>query len=128
MRNDFLPVLSFGFLYRRRQETEVLRVIIGANNEPIMKMIDMIFMLALARQKYFEFAARIVGVEIAVLLADGLRRNDHQKSLRLCFEDIHDERFVVFLVDQLIHRRIGSDHVPVNLMLAQRRSVLLGVK
>ena len=56
-------------------------MIVGADQEPIVEMIDVIFMLALAWQKDLELAERAIGFEIAVLLAVGVRGDDHQKLL-----------------------------------------------
>ena len=56
-------------------------MIVGTDQEPIVEMIDVIFMLALARQKDFRLTERTIGFEIAVFLAVGVRGDDHQKLL-----------------------------------------------
>ncbi len=91
-------------------------------------MIDLILMAARSRQKYFEFAKRLIGIEITVLVGDRLRRHQQQVPLRLGLENVHAESLVVLLVDQLVGRRIGADDVAPDLMLAQRGFVLFAVE
>jgi hypothetical protein len=81
VRNDFLPMLPLWFLHRCPHQTKVFRMIVGTDQEPIVEMIDVIFMLALARQKDFRLTERTIGFEIAVFLAVGVRGDDHQKLL-----------------------------------------------
>src|SRR3970040_1745242 len=73
MRNDFLPVLARRLVQWRRPQTKAFRLIIGAYEEAVVKMLDMILMLARARQKDLEFAERPVRFEVTVFLAVGVR-------------------------------------------------------
>jgi hypothetical protein len=54
-------------------------MVVGADQEPIVEMIDVIFMLTFARQKDLELAERPIGFELAVFLAVGMRSDDHPK-------------------------------------------------
>src|SRR5207247_8752714 len=83
MGNNFFPVLPAGRSNRSGHQAEILRLIVRANQEAILVMIDVIFVVSFPRQKDFELAEWIARVQVAVFLAQRLRRNDHQILLGL---------------------------------------------
>ncbi len=74
-------MLTRRLIHGRPHQSKVFCLIIRANDETIAKVIDMILVLALARQKYLELPERLGGIAIAILLAVRVRRHDHQKFL-----------------------------------------------
>ena len=54
--NDFAPILASRLRHRRRHQAKVLRLIVGADEEAVGDMIDLILMAARSRQKHFECA------------------------------------------------------------------------
>ena len=128
MGDDFAPVLASRLRHRRRHQAKVFRLIVGADEEAVGDMIDLILMTARSRQKYFEFAERIIGIEVTILMGNRLCRHQQQVALGFGLEDEHAESLVVLLVDQLVGRRIGAKDMAPDLMLAQRGFVLFAVK
>ena len=51
VRNDLFPVLSSGLVYRSRHQPKILGLIIGAYQEAILVMIEVIFVIPFTRQK-----------------------------------------------------------------------------
>ena len=67
VRDKLLPVL-FGWIgHGRRHHAEVLRAFIGAKVEKVAAMIDVVFMVCLARYDYFPGGVRIICREVAKL-------------------------------------------------------------
>src|SRR4051812_29896584 len=73
MGQNFLPILPSWFADRCRHEAEVSGIIIGANDETLFEMIEVILVPPLARQEYFKFPVGIAGIQIAVFLCQRLR-------------------------------------------------------
>src|ERR1041384_3408646 len=128
MSNDLVPMFPLWLRYWRPHKAKVFRAIVGPDDKSVFDMLDVILMLSLAREKNLKSSLRIVGIEVSVFLAERLSGNNQQKFLRLRFEDIGDEALVILLKNQLILCRIGSHHVPINLILSQRDFVLLAVE
>src|SRR5581483_7511971 len=71
VRDDLPPVFPRRPIQRRPQEARIPGLMIGADNEAVFEMIEVILVVALARQEYLKFAERPIGVQVAVFLAVG---------------------------------------------------------
>ena len=128
MGNNFFPVLPAGRSNRSGHQAEILRLIVRANQEAILVMIDVIFVVSFPRQKDFELAEWIARVQVAVFLAQSVGRNDHQILLGLGLEYIRRVSFVGFLEDKLIVLDVSAEKMAIDPVGSQGGRILFGIK
>jgi hypothetical protein len=68
VRHDVAPTGAIrGLCHRNFHDTKIQRLPVGADHEAIVEMIDLVFMILLARQHHLEIERRIVGTRVAPL-------------------------------------------------------------
>jgi len=83
-------------------------MVIGSYEESILVMIQVIFVFRFPRQKNLKSPGGIIRFQIPILLAQRMRRYNHQILLRLGLENIGCKGLVVFFKNELILGRIAA--------------------
>jgi len=129
VRQDLAPLRPVALLADGRlHQPEVRRVPVGADEPAPVEVLDVVLVVALARQEHAERERRVVGARVAVLGRDRALRDDEDVALVLGGRDGRVETFVLLLVDQRVGGRIGAEHVAAHAIAEQRLRVLLEVQ
>jgi hypothetical protein len=107
---------------RHLDDAEVLRLPVGADHEALAEVLELVLVVALARQRDLEAQLGIGGIGPAVLGRDRALRDDVEVALRLGALDAEVERVVVLLVDE----RVGAAGVPSTCLRTRQPSSVCG--
>src|SRR4030095_17193366 len=94
-------------------------MVIGAYEEPILVMIQVIFVIPFPGQKNLKSSGGIIRFQIPILLAQRMRRYNHKILLRLGLENVGCKGLVVFFKNELILGRIAAEHMAVDLICSE---------
>ncbi len=128
VRDHLLPALARGFGHRRPHEPEVPRAVVRPDVEVVAQVIDVVLVLALAREEDGRFVFGVVRIHVAVLGRERLGRRDDHVAPRFRAEHPGVEGFVGLFIDEHVRRSVRSQPVSPDLVPAERDCVLLRIE
>ena len=128
VRDELAPVRAIAlFADGRLHQPEVRRLPVAADDPAAVEVVDVVLVVALARQEHAECQRRVRRVGVAPFGRNRALGLDQDVAVVLGVEHAGVEALVLLLVDQHVLRRIRAEHMALHEIAQQRFRVLLDV-